>query len=106
MNILQDRFQDELEAKGPLGPWQSGFRKGRRIEDCIFVLSETVNWTRRYSKGLVAAFRDIKKPYDSVELTSLWRCMEGNGVGGPRIGIFKAVCSELCVYTNGKSEIS
>ena len=55
-SILRDRLQDDIETRELVGPWQSGFRSGGRLEDSLFVLTEAIGWARKNQRKLIASF--------------------------------------------------
>nr|XP_037272730.1 uncharacterized protein LOC119164611 [Rhipicephalus microplus] len=45
---------------------RNGFRRNRRLEDNLFVLTQTIEVARRETRGLLGCFLDVAKAYDSV----------------------------------------
>ncbi len=52
---------------------QGAFRKGRGVEDHLFVLSWLEERNRRAKSRMILSFIDLQKAYDSVERSILWR---------------------------------
>ena len=103
--ILGERLQNDVETKGIIGPWQSGFRVGRRIEDCLFALSESISWAREEKQGLIASFLDIRKAYDTVDREKLWETMTENGLDMAWVEFFKELYDRSFVFAKiGKNE--
>ena len=85
MRIYKDRVQNFLEGSGLLGEWQCGFRKGRKLEDHIFILSQVVEMSRLTKQGCIAAFLDLRKAYDMVDRRVMYGVLEREGIPTPWI---------------------
>ena len=59
---------------------QNGFRKDRRGEDNIFILTSAIESARHQKVGLVCVFLDASKAYDRVDRGKLWRTLEERGM--------------------------
>ena len=66
MQIFKARVQHWAECEGILGEWQCGFRRGYRIDDHIFLLTQIIEVSQNKGEPLIAAFLDIRKAYDSI----------------------------------------
>ena len=54
-------------------------------------------------RGMLAAFIDFRKAYDSVDRNKLWRCLEDLGLQGRLVGFLRAAYTELkCVVKVGE----
>lgn len=64
--VLKAWMSAWAEQSGHLTELQNGFRRGRRVEDNLFVLSQCIDIARKESRGLVTCFLDVTKAYDNV----------------------------------------
>nr|XP_037270309.1 uncharacterized protein LOC119161911 [Rhipicephalus microplus] len=62
------------EQDGLLSQLQNGFRRNRRYEDKLFVLTQTIEVARRKTRGLLGRFLDVAK--DSVPHAEWFRQLE------------------------------
>ncbi|GBN45610.1 RNA-directed DNA polymerase from mobile element jockey [Araneus ventricosus] len=62
--MINRRLTHFLETKNLLGPFQSGFRKGRSTLDNILALETDIRLAFLQRKHLVAIYFDIEKAYD------------------------------------------
>jgi hypothetical protein len=97
MLIIRDRLAHWLETNHMLGETQNGFRQGRGTADNLFILTQTIEIYRRQESGLVLAFLDISKAYDSVNRALLWTYMKNLNVPAPLIKLLKELYSN-CKY--------
>lgn len=72
MQILKERIQAWVEGNAVLGELQNGFRKGRRLDDNLFVLTQCIEIAQNEGRPLFLCFLDVKGAYDSVILSVLW----------------------------------
>ena len=70
--ILQNRLQTISEKMLPES--QSGFRKGSRCADMIFVARQLIEKSYEHDSPLYALFVDLRKAYDSIPRPAL-RCL-------------------------------
>lgn len=78
--ILRRRIQAWAEREGVLGELQNGFRRGRRLDDNLYVLTQCIEVARLQRRELWAAFLDVEKAYDSVDHAILWYKLQGKGL--------------------------
>ena len=76
--VVQERLQ--VIAENILPESQCGFRKGRGCIDMIFAARQLVEKTREHDDSLFVLFIDLRKAYDSVPRSALWRVLEKVGV--------------------------
>ena len=69
---------------------QCGFRKGRGCVDMIFVLRQLVEKTCEHDDTLFILFVDLKKVYDSIPRSALWRVLEKVGVPPTMLQIIRS----------------
>ena len=75
--ILQQRLQ--AVAEGELAESQCGFRKGRGCTDMVFCARQLVEKAIEHEELLYVVFVDLRKAYDSVPRTAMWRILEKYG---------------------------
>ena len=80
--LVLRRLVHRVEASGVLPPTQSGFRKLHSTLDCISRLSLAVHDALGSGDGLLAAFVDVEKAYDTVWRTALLVKLHKAGVRG------------------------
>ena len=78
--ILGKHIQQWMEDTKQLSEMQNGFRKDRRGEDNIFILTSAIESARHQKVGLVCVFLDASKAYDRVDRGKLWRTLEERGM--------------------------
>ena len=76
--VIQSRLQ--ILAETELADSQCGFRKGRSCTDHIFSVSQIVEKCIEHRTPSFLVFIDLRKAYDSVSRTALWRGLEILGV--------------------------
>src|SRR5579863_1971802 len=78
--IFGYRIQDWAESSGVLGEMQNGFRRGRRGDDNIFIITSLIELCRKEKQGCIAAFLNASRAYDKVDLAKLWQTLERLGL--------------------------
>jgi hypothetical protein len=79
--VLGDRLISFAEREtGGIVEEQGGFRPDRGTEDQLFVLTEVLR--SRTERTTFTAFIDVKKAYDTVWRTGLWKRLWDEGVRG------------------------
>ena len=76
--ILLGRIRDHLLMHQR--PEQSGFTPGKSTIDRILALRIIVERHREFNRGLLAAYIDLKKAFDSVHRESLWEILRLRGI--------------------------
>ena len=76
--VIQERLS--LIAERLLPDSQCGFRKGRGCVDMVFVARQLLEKAREHNDYLYTLFVDLRKAYDSVPRSALWRVLEKCGV--------------------------
>ena len=76
--IIQECLQKVVEET--VLDSQCGFRKGCDCVDIIFVARQLVEKTREHNTSLYILFIDLKKAYDSVHRSALWKTLEKYGI--------------------------
>lgn len=94
MKIIKRRMQQWAENNHALGELQNGFREGRRIEDNIFVLGQSIEIAILEKRALFAGFLDISKAYDSVEHERLWKKLAELGLEQEAIELLREIYRE------------
>ena len=96
--LLQERLQ--LVAEIELPESQCGFRKGRGCSDMTFTLRQLVEKSIEHQSKQSITFVDLRKAYDSIPCTALWRILE-------KLGVPKIVVNLVKSFHNGmKAQLS
>ena len=93
--ILNRRISNWCEHNHVLSDAQFGFRTGRSTVDAIFVLNAVVNKVLTEKGRLYCAFVDLKKAFDSVNLTNLWFKLYRHGLDGKLFTMIKSMYSHV-----------
>ena len=67
MSIVKNQIEDHLERNNLTKDNQTGFTKGGRIEDNLFILQHLVEKSYKQNKPLVVISIDFSKAYDSID---------------------------------------
>ena len=99
--ILNGRFAKWAEDNGKINETQFGFRKGRRTQDCLFILNGLIELL--FSKGmkLYVCFIDYEKAYDYLDRAALWAKLLKTGISCKTIRIFKSMYEKMKVGVKG-----
>ena len=92
--ILCREVQTWMEQSGILGEMQYGFRKERRGEDCIFILTSAIEIARQEGTGLITCFLDCTRAYDRIDRNILWRVLEEKEMPKPILELIKLLYTE------------
>lgn len=87
--ILASNIKDWVEENRILGEMQNGFRKNRRGEDNVFILTTAVEAARFQNKGLICTFLDASRAYDGVNRDKLWTTLTRLGMDRGWINLLK-----------------
>ena len=90
-----------------LSECQSGFRKGRSVQDHIFTVKEIINRKRQQGEDVYMAFIDLEKAFDSVPRLKFWTSLQKLGVNNKLIRAIKSLYKNTTNYVirkNRKSE--
>ncbi|KAG0723224.1 putative protein in type-1 retrotransposable element R1DM [Chionoecetes opilio] len=74
-------------------PQQSGFTPGKSTTDRILALRVLVERRREFRQGMLAAYVDLKKAFDSVHRESLWDLLRLRGIPARTIGLITGLYS-------------
>ncbi|KAG0422491.1 hypothetical protein HPB47_001687 [Ixodes persulcatus] len=74
--IINGRITQCAEESGILTEWQNGFRRGRRLEDNLFTLTQCIAIARREKRAMITCFLDIAKAYDCIPHTMLLKILK------------------------------
>ena len=90
-HLLLARCRDHLlETQRPE---QSGFTPKKSTTDRILALRVLVERRREFQRGLLAAYVDLKKAFDSVHRESLWELLRLRGMPAGIIGLISGLYS-------------
>ncbi|KAG0720925.1 LINE-1 retrotransposable element ORF2 protein [Chionoecetes opilio] len=74
-------------------PQQSGFTPGKSTTDRILALRVLVERRHEFRQGMLAAYVDLKKAFDSVHRESLWDLLRLRGIPARTIGLITGLYS-------------
>ncbi|KAG0728096.1 putative protein in type-1 retrotransposable element R1DM [Chionoecetes opilio] len=74
-------------------PQQSGFTPDKSTTDRILALRVLVERRREFRQGMLAAYVDLKKAFDSVHRESLWDLLRLRGIPARTIGLITGLYS-------------
>ena len=77
--IMAARLREMAEEQKWLPEARAAFRKGRCVEDHLFVVRALVDRAKVQKEHLYGAFLDLRKAYDSVDRETLWKKLEAIG---------------------------
>lgn len=89
--ILDRKIRQKIEAT--LEETQSGFRKGRSIQDHIFTMKILFEKAKQENRKLYIGYIDLVKAFDKVERKKLWKILEKRGISRKLIQIIKNIYS-------------
>ncbi|XP_037555929.1 uncharacterized protein LOC119432849 [Dermacentor silvarum] len=95
MQVVKARLQRWVKATGILGELQIGFRQGRRIEDILFVITQSIELALQAGDPLYVAFLDIAKAYDCVDREILWKILAEMGLADEDRVLLQAIYSDV-----------
>lgn len=70
--VLKDWLAGWAESQRVFTELQNGFRRGRRLEDNIFTLTQCAEIARKEGRELLCCFLDVEKAYDNVPHCTLF----------------------------------
>lgn len=104
--ILERRLATTIEPT--LKETQSGFRKGRSIQDHIFTIRQIIHKTLLSRSRAFFAFIDLEKAFDKVRRQTVWNILEKRKVNKQLLEAIKSVYTESLNYVackNMKSDV-
>lgn len=102
--ILEGRLREVIEPT--LSEAQSGFRKGRSVQDHIFSLKQIIIRTLEYNKKAFFAFIDLEKAFDKVPREKVWISLEKRGVNSKLQRAIKVIYKNTRNYVISNNERS
>lgn len=93
LRIITNRLYKICEQYSLFGEFQTGFRKNRRTTDNLLVLSTLVKKIKIEKLDGYLTFLDVKKAYDRIDRSILWKKMEMMGFAKKLIDNLKAIYS-------------
>ncbi|UYV74237.1 hypothetical protein LAZ67_11002572 [Cordylochernes scorpioides] len=79
--ILRSRLNEWVERRNVIPENQAGFRRGRSCVDLIFTLTSLIQLSLRKKRGkLYVFFVDLRKEFDTVPHSLLWKKLTNLGV--------------------------
>ncbi|CAB3254600.1 unnamed protein product [Arctia plantaginis] len=92
--LLNTRLTIFLQKNSILAPNQFGFRVGMSTEDAVASLVDEIVNSLENGQKCLSIFLDLTKAFDTVSVPHLLRNMEGMGIRGYALGIFKDYLSD------------
>lgn len=74
-HVIKEWMCGWVEANAKLTELQNGFRRDRRLQDNLFVLTQLIEIARKEGRDFICCFLDVAKAYDSVPHGSLIQCL-------------------------------
>lgn len=93
--ILHNRLSKLVEDREILGQIQFGFRKNKRGTDSIVILTQIMEYLKKKKKKGYLAFIDLRKAFDRVWRTGLWKCLPDLGIGNETIRILEQIYDNI-----------
>ena len=90
--VVLNRMRPQL--LGHQRPEQSGFTPKRSTVDRILALRVLTERYRQFDRGLLAAYIDFRKAFDSVCRDALWKLLELRGIPPQLVGLITALYSD------------
>ena len=105
--VLNNRLQTYLEENRLINENQSGFRKGRRTTDNLFILKTIINkYLCQKNKSLYIAFIDFSKAFDHVWRDGLLVKLLKLGVTGNLYNIIKAMYENTFAHLKINNQVT
>ena len=103
-SILNSRLRTYMEDNSLISDLQFGSRENRRTTDALFILKSAIDWHKKKSVPLYAAFIDFKKAFDMVWHDALLLKLSKIGIGGNFIKVIMDLYSGIssCVKIENK----
>ena len=99
MKIMRERIDNHLRENEEEKEEQTGFTKGKRIEDNLFILQYCIRKTYEQRKQLYVAAIDFKKAYDYIKRDQLIQVMMDYKIDSKIIECITGI------YSNDKTRI-
>lgn len=102
--ILERRISKVIEPT--LSESQSGFRKGRSIQDHIFSIKQIINKALLSNTKIFFAFIDLEKAFDKIKRQTVWDNLRKRQIREHLLGAIKSIYVEdvnYVIYRNMKS---
>ncbi len=80
LKLIDMRLRIHTEDKGLINEEQCGFREKRSTTDMLFVARRLQELAKARGLNLFLCFVDLKKAYDSVDRSLLWKILKKFGV--------------------------
>lgn len=98
--IIETKLRREIEPT--LIETQSGFRKGRSVQDHIFTLKEILSMRLQHNKKTFLAFLDLQKAFDKVPREKVWESLNNRGINPKLSRVIKSLytCTRNYIISN------
>ena len=102
--IILNRIQASLDRK--LMEEQAGFRSRRSTMDQVFILKMVMERSREFNQPLHLCFIDLKKAYDSVNRTALWRVCRAYGLSQKIVRMLQLLYEDTSAQVRIEEDVS
>ncbi|PIL27056.1 hypothetical protein GSI_10195 [Ganoderma sinense ZZ0214-1] len=104
--LIDRRFREWAEGAAKLPDEQSGFRKGHRAINNVFILRTLIDKARHIRRPLYVVYLDLSNAYPSVDQPSLWVKLADAGAQGPLVDWLRLLYANLSYVVRHDGELS
>ena len=90
--VIDNRLRTKLDHK--LAEPQSGFRRGRSIQDHIFSIKQLIEKMDNKDSQIYASFIDMEKAFDMVPRQKVWDILKTQGVGRRMLSLIEKIYND------------
>ncbi|UYV76332.1 hypothetical protein LAZ67_14000035 [Cordylochernes scorpioides] len=106
-SILRSRLEEWVEGRRVIPENQAGFRKGRSCIDHIFTLTTLIQLSLRKKRGkLYVFFVDLRKAFDTVPHSILWKKLYNLGISYQFISTIKSYYEQATIAIRWKGSFT
>ena len=105
MSIIKDKIEEHIVKNSVTDELQSGFSKGSRIENNIFILKYCRAENQKAKKMLVLLSIDYKKAFDSINRKELIKTLKEYGIAENIIDIIARIYKNDLTYVHLREDL-
>ncbi|UYV69946.1 hypothetical protein LAZ67_7001291 [Cordylochernes scorpioides] len=106
-SILRSRLEEWVEGRRVVPENQAGFRKGRSCIDHIFTLTTLIQLSLRKKRGkLYVFFVDLRKAFDTVPHSILWKILYNLGISYQFISTIRSYYEQATIAIRWKGSFT